>query len=43
MRMMIERLGGRLATDATLVVPTELVVRSSTAPAKPNGRVAATQ
>ncbi len=33
MKLMIERLEGRLAPDATVVVPTELVVRASTAPA----------
>jgi LacI family transcriptional regulator, repressor for deo operon, udp, cdd, tsx, nupC, and nupG len=43
MKMMIERLEGRLATDATVVVPTELVVRSSTTRAKPHGRRAAGQ
>lgn len=43
MRMMIERLEGRLAPDATLVVPTELVVRSSTAPANLDGRMASGQ
>nr|WP_026783708.1 LacI family DNA-binding transcriptional regulator [Pleomorphomonas koreensis] len=33
MKLMIERLEGLLAPDATVVVPTELVVRASTAPA----------
>lgn len=34
MKLMIKRLEGRLAPDATVVVPTELVVRASTAPAR---------
>jgi LacI family repressor for deo operon, udp, cdd, tsx, nupC, and nupG len=34
MKLMIRRLEGRLAPDATVVVPTELVVRASTAPAR---------
>ena len=34
LKLMIERLEGRLAPDATVVVPTELVVRASTAPAR---------
>lgn len=43
MRLMIERLAGHLAPDAKVVMPTELVVRSSTARAKPDGRMAVGQ
>ncbi|PKR90640.1 LacI family transcriptional regulator [Pleomorphomonas diazotrophica] len=43
MRLMIERLEGRLAPDATVVMPTELILRSSTTVAKPDARMAAGQ
>lgn len=43
MRLMIERLEGRLAPDATVVMPTELILRSSTTAAKPDARMAAGQ